>query len=441
MINSMMKFRILFVLALMLQLISVPLYSSAETDLTAATPMDYLALGDSLAAGVNSGNQLGDGYTDYLAQTLKANDLLKTFNKKFAVPGYTSSQVLADLEKDEVKQAVTNTDLITISVGANDTLTHIKFDAETGEATIDDLPALMATIQQVGANYSLMLKEIYAINPEAQVYIMGYYNPFPHIPNPSLQAQLGQLLGGLNGAIQQGMTGTKAVFVPTADKIAENYATYLPNPSNIHLSEAGYKVVAEQFAMQMGITPPITKDTFPDIATSEFKDFIEQAVALGLINGYTDGTFKPGNNLTRVQAASIIVRALKLEANEAAPFPDITSYDKKTQAEIAAAYQFRIVKGSDGKFNPSKPITRAQLALMIKRTYEQVTGQPYTASKTAPFVDINHLDDETKNAISMLYTFEIANGSNGAFMPSKPTTRGQAAKIFVNTTLVLDGLQ
>ena len=85
--------------------------------------------------------------------------------------------------------------------------------------------------------------------------------------------------------------------------------------------------------------------------------FIEQATALGLINGHKDGTFRPTENLTRAQAAAIIVRGLDLKADAAAPFTDISNYNVETQAEIAAAYQSGIVKGSNGKFNPSEPNT------------------------------------------------------------------------------------
>ncbi|MHA6258843.1 S-layer homology domain-containing protein [Sporosarcina sp. CAU 1771] len=435
MLKSMMKFRILFMLTLMLQFVATPLNPSAEEVQTST--IDYLALGDSLAAGLSSENVLGNGYTDYLAEILDDATLLKSFFKGFSVPGYTSTQVLLDLDKPEVQESIMNAELITISAGANDALAHITFDSVTGKSTID-FGELTKAIQKVGENYALILNSIYTLNPGVEVYIMGYYNPFPHIPDPVLQGQLTQLLTSLNNSILAGMTNTTAVLVPTADKISENPIAYLPNPSNIHLSKTGYKEVAAQFAVQMNLTPPVT---FPDIGTNEFKGFIEEAVELGLINGHTDGTFKPGNELTRAQAAAIIVRALRLETNESAPFSDISGYAEETQAEIAAAYKAGIVKGSNGKFHPSTPVTRTQLALMIKRTYELISKQPYVATETAPFTDIIQLDDEAKNSISMLYEFKIANGSNGMFMPSNPTTRGQAAKMFVNTKVILNNLK
>ncbi|MCZ2257847.1 S-layer homology domain-containing protein [Sporosarcina sp. G11-34] len=457
MIKSMMKFRILFVFALIFQLVAIPLQSLANgsTALTETDQVDYLALGDSLAYGINSDGLPGQAYSDFLALTMQSTNSLKSFNKGFSVPGYKTTDVLKDLQENvtkavhgqgndgetaELYASIKAAEVITISVGANDALGGIVFDPDTGIPVLDTAQ-VMAKIQQVGVNYHQIMAGIYALNPDVQVYVMGYFNPFPHRAE-ALQPQFKQLVDGLNTAIQAGITGTSAVFVPTAEKIAENYDAYLPNPENIHLSEAGYQAVAGLFARALLGNNPTPPAIFPDIENNRFKQFIEQSVALGLIAGHSDGTFKPDDELNRVQAAAIIVRALKLKSDVAAPFPDIRNYSKGTQAEIAAAYKFGITKGtSDGTFKPSEPVTRAQLALMINRTYTIVTGQPYVAAEVAPFSDIGSYDAVTQNAISMLFDFEIAHGSDGKFMPDDSTTRGQAAKIFVTTTLVFQQFQ
>lgn len=542
MIKSMMKFRIIFVLALMLQLVVVPLHSLAvATDTKAPTwvaPIHYLALGDSLAFGISEEGVPGKGYPDFLAQSLNEKNVLKSSNKGFSFPGYTASDVIKDLKSNvakpiygtgheeetaELHKSIERADVITISIGANDVLQHFKIDPTTGLPQIDILK-LGAAIQQVGTNYNEILKGIYAINPKVQVYVMGYYNPFPHLAD-ELQPQLAQLLAGLNGAIQTGMKGTDAIFVQTSEQIATDFPAHLPNPNNIHPSEVGYKIIASAFSEQLQTTYPwieqdtltaevknnttvklnwksvvddkavanyiiyngkekigqvkgdvntynvenldvnkvytfsvvavdrdtntsvlnptvtITTDsspvTFSDIENHWAKPFIEQAVEGGIVTGYLEGTFKPNNPLTRAQAASILVRSLSLTTDKVAPFEDIKQYGQVTQAEIAAAYQFGIVKGENGKFNPNKSVTRAQLALMVKRAYELVKGEPYIANELAPYADIANYDAETKNAIALLNEFKIAEGMEGKFNPSNATTRGQAAKIFVNAYAIM----
>ena len=541
--KQMMKFRVLFVLVLMLQLVGFPLQSLANNSDTQAptwtTPVNYLALGDSLTAGVKpeSPLALGLSFTDYIALTLKPASLLNSYNKGFSYPGYTTNNILEDLKNNVTKnifeteleeetaqlhKSISEANIITLSVGANDVLPYIVVNAATGELTYD-LASVSSGLQQVGLNYNKILTEIYAINPNVKVYVMGYFNPYPSLVK--YQPEIMLLLQQLNTAIQQGMTGTTATFIPTFEAIAADYSVNVPNPSNIHLSEAGYKVVAELFGKQLVTDQPwISKDKltaevtnhttatlnwkpaadntavtgyviyngqekvgqvagnvytydvnnleenkpytftvvaldeatnmsvqnptvtittgtlpalFSDIENNEFKSFIEQAVAAGMVKGYPDGTFKPSNKLTRSQAAAIIVRALDLKATKAATFDDIKNLPAETQGEIAAAFQYGIVKGSNGEFKPYDLVTRAQLALMLKRSYELVTMQPYVATELAPFTDIANLDSETKTAISMLYTFKIADGSNGKYMPNDPTTRGQAAKMFVNSFSLL----
>ena len=97
----------------------------------------YLALGDSLAAGMDHLGEMGDGYADYLAGTMDETGLLDSFNKTFATSGYTTKDVLKDIEENATRKdadgksirlhdAIASADLITISAGANDVLAHVN---------------------------------------------------------------------------------------------------------------------------------------------------------------------------------------------------------------------------------------------------------------------------------------------------------------------------
>lgn len=175
-----------------------------------------------------------------------------------------------------------------------------------------------------------------------------------------------------------------------------------------------------------------SKVTFSDTKIHGNLAEIEQAAQRGLLKGYPDGTFKPNNQLTRVQAISIIARALQLEAKDSAPFTDISTYNIATQQEIAAVYEAGILVNSKGPLKPHEKITREQLAIMLWKAYAYETKESYNATKLAPLQDIQFLTSDAKCAITFLYDFDIASGSNGFFKPSQSTTRAQAAKMFVN---------
>ncbi|UUZ90923.1 SGNH/GDSL hydrolase family protein [Paenibacillus sp. P25] len=63
----------------------------------------YLALGDSLAAGMTPTGGLDKSYADYLAASLQAAGYLTGYERRYAYPGYTTDNVLADLKANVTK--------------------------------------------------------------------------------------------------------------------------------------------------------------------------------------------------------------------------------------------------------------------------------------------------------------------------------------------------
>ena len=529
------KFRFLAASVLALQL-TVPALASAEENIADeiapswVMQADYVALGDSLAHGMNEVGAIGLGYTDYIAQTLKKEGLITSYSKDFAYSGYTTKNVLNDLqadvektitgfgyksEKASIRASIKDAEIVTLTVGANDLLPLLKEATGTGI----NIETIVKASTETMTNYASILMEIKKLNPKAEIYVMGYYNSFPYYEE-TLQSQFKSLLGIMNGSIKTTAEKVGAIFVPTANIVATNVASYLPNPENIHLSEAGYQAVAneaflpiiknsklwditsnlsvtlegtttahvswaaatdnvgvtqykvyvndelletvaaeetaitlEDFAENTAYTVTVKavdaagnesvespSATFTTGGAPQFTDtenhwalpYIQKASATGIMKGYADGSFKPELAVSRVQATAILVRSLGLTTSETAPFTDISNYDAETQAEIAAAYAVGLVKGTDGKFNPSQPVTRAQLALMINRAYELQTQQAYVIKGEVPFTDIATYNEETKRAIAMLYEFGIVTGSDGKFSPADSTKRSHAAKILVS---------
>lgn len=95
---------------------------------------------------------------------------------------------------------------------------------------------------------------------------------------------------------------------------------------------------------------------------------VRYALASGLVNGYTDGTFRPENTIRRSEVVSILYRAAgSPEAGIAPEFPDVPS-DCWYEDAVAWAVENGIVLGySDGRFHPDDPVTRAQLAALFCR--------------------------------------------------------------------------
>ncbi|MEG0383190.1 MAG: S-layer homology domain-containing protein [Solibacillus sp.] len=424
---------------------------------------NYLALGDSLAAGMDENGGIGYGYADYLALLLAGDDEEAVeFNKGFAYPGYTTEDVLKDIQADvtkpvteltgvtknttTIKQAIKDADFITLSVGANDVLKNVK-QSETGQFTFD-LAGVTKSIQDVALNYEKIFAAIYELNPEVDVVVMGLYNPFPYIQDASVQTQLNTLVSTMNKALLTVVEKNDGIYSNVAELIAGNFTTYLPNPQNIHLAAAGYSAVAEMMLNDFIIavlgdyegeyddfieTPAIEAgDYFTDIAGHWGNEYINLAYMGGFMNGFENGTFKPNANVTRVEVLSVIARAFELTATKPAPFKDIKDYPLQTQNEIAAAYEAGLVKENGGSFNPKDNITRAQFALILTRLSNSLEGEVYVPTAKAPFTDIAKYDEETQNAITLLYDLQLVQGQTAdKFNPAGSMTRAQLAKILV----------
>ena len=61
--------------------------------------LTYIALGDSVAEGMNSYLQVDYGYTDYIKDYLKRNNRLSFYTKAFAKSGYTTNDLNLDSSK------------------------------------------------------------------------------------------------------------------------------------------------------------------------------------------------------------------------------------------------------------------------------------------------------------------------------------------------------
>lgn len=112
------------------------------------------------------------------------------------------------------------------------------------------IDAIWENLREVGGNLSLILAEINEINPEADIYVMGYYNALPYVPM-DMQEVTVPLLETLNMAIESPTNLYGATFIPTFEAFEGNYEAYLPNPKDIHPSEAGYEAIAKAFMQEI----------------------------------------------------------------------------------------------------------------------------------------------------------------------------------------------
>ncbi len=173
---------------------------------------------------------------------------------------------------------------------------------------------------------------------------------------------------------------------------------------------------------------------FNDILGHFAQDDIMALANKGWMIGVSSASFAPNRTLTRAEAAIVMVRALGLEDQPPAePYSDTVQHYARDMIGIARKYQIMLGVG-DNKFEPNKPLTREQMAMILDRIL--VLPNP---AKSNPFTDISpEKNPLSYDAIMRLAANDIAKGSvDGRYVPEGYVHRGELAA-FINRASVYE---
>jgi len=144
-----------------------------------------------------------------------------------------------------------------------------------------------------------------------------------------------------------------------------------------------------------------------------------------IVGGYSDGTYRPRVTVTRDQMAVFIQRSLGLPLLPyVGHFPDVDS-SNWAYAQIEALWRAGLVSGySDGTYRPLEVVTRAPMAMYIARGMVGSTSIP-PGPPTPSFPDVP-TSDIAYNSVEYLKTNSVVGGyPDGYYHPLDSVTRDQ----------------
>jgi len=162
---------------------------------------------------------------------------------------------------------------------------------------------------------------------------------------------------------------------------------------------------------------------FSDIKGNWAEWQINDWVDRGLAGGYTDGTFRPNNQITRAEFVALTNRAFgKKDKTVRVDFKDVKDSDW-FYAEVAMASAEGYCAGyTDGTFRPLNPITRHEVASIVTRLLELGAG---AADKN--YADAESIAPWARDAVNAVSTAGIMSGyTDGTFKGTNPITRAEA---------------
>lgn len=167
--------------------------------------------------------------------------------------------------------------------------------------------------------------------------------------------------------------------------------------------------------------------SFNDITDHWAKDSITKLSGMKIISGYPDGNFYPNKEITRAEFAVIIARSLNISAagTQNLSFSDKDTIPVWAQKYIAAALQADIISGyQDGSFRPAENISRVEMAVMISRAMKKNVS----ATPQLNFTDASRIPSWAAGYVQAAVDAGVISGlPDGTFQANALATRAQSA--------------
>jgi hypothetical protein len=236
------------------------------------------------------------------------------------------------------------------------------------------------------------------------------------------QLPYSRLRDGINGAeIKQlpHYTPLEIVSGPyEVDKAENHYNMYEVNMNGV-----------KGYISSSNVRPADNLTIFTDLAIGEQASAVTYLQLKNLIANSTDGKFGPNKPILRREAATMLVKELGLKLPDGYQMkatdmkPTDANYEEMTIAEAHG------ILGKDGTIRPTGQLTRAQMAAILVRAYEQVYSKPTTS---VSFTDVKKTD-WSFNDINTLAFNKITVTAGGAYRPNGEVTKAQFALFLTRT--------
>lgn len=195
--------------------------------------------------------------------------------------------------------------------------------------------------------------------------------------------------------------------------------------------------------------------SFPDMEGTQWdwaRQTVERLSDQGIIKGYTDGTYKPNNQVTNQEAFTLFARSVGVDA---AVNAEAVEYAKNRYASVASRYNTYATKElcfmlyrdifSEAQLdeylsaqNQNEPMLRHEAAILITRL---LGGEEEVAGKyvyVLNFTDTDQIPVASKGYVEYVKDKGIMQGmDDGSFSPMTSVTRAQIAVMLQKTMDVM----
>lgn len=187
------------------------------------------------------------------------------------------------------------------------------------------------------------------------------------------------------------------------------------------------KILPLIFALLFILSIPVGSSAirYSDIDGHWSEVYVEELSNGDLINGYEDGTFKPNDNITRVEFYKLINQLAGLKKTYSVTFTDVKKEDWFYE-EVAKGIKAGYIMPTTGNLNPNVDITRQEALRIIGYMYDLAKME----EACKDFFDVDKFDKNAIGYVGALVHYKIVEGyPDNTFRPKDAITRGEISKI------------
>ena len=434
----------------------------------------YVALGDSISAGYG----LEEEELPFPEVIVQDIDVALT---NYSQPeGWTSENLLAQLQDntDGVMDAVSNADIITITIGGNDLMDalyaylaavlgedvspdYVREMLESGSADLAALVQIMESIDafpmsgqasaallQLSDNLGAALTLIRDANVDATVVIVNQYNPYGHIDNPAaaqIVEAVDEGVNQLNAALNMFcapydviMADAYGAFEAAEENPCDTYYSYIDDFNlDFHPNAYGHQLIA--LAVEDAL--PSTEPPFADVSADDwYAESVTWVWQSGYMSGYDDSDlFGVNDVLTRAQMATVLYNIAGKPEVEVGALPSDCAPNAWYAPYVSWALEVGAFNGyGDGStFAPDDALTREQAACVIMNAAGHLGADISARADLSVYPDAGQIHDWATDAMSWAVAEGILSGAemddgSRELQPTRDCTRAEMAAILMN---------
>lgn len=273
-----------------------------------------------------------------------------------------------------------------------------------------------------------------SINPEIKVVFSKQLKSTDEIFGFSFGPDYGSGLIGVNAEVKN---GTLYIKPKSALSYGTKYTVKLLTGAVTDVDGNKNNEYSFSFTTEADNKIIVPNITFSDLPTNHWAyQAVMEMAKRGILNGYSDGTFRANDNVTREEFAKMMVLALNLPITEPLmpTFKDIPkTWWSYKYVESAKAYLTGYRKTDGLYFKGSKNAVREDMAYALVKAKGYENTSVDMTRLTTLFKDANSVTNDLKKYVLIAYEKGIIRGyTDGTFKPKGTLTRAEAAKLLYN---------